>query len=345
MSNMCPEASSNRRDFESEVATRFGTLPNFFCTAAAAPGLMEQLWSFAKSAYLGNPLRSIFKERLIVHLSQFYEARYCIVRHVGFLVGLGRMTTTNLRSKPARASRPLLLRAVVFASLLACAGCSDFLRERDRDIQNATQALEAARDDAQRAKAYSSRGTAYSEKARYSRATKRIASDEYERLFGLAIKDHNEAVRLNPGSAEVYFNRAQTYYDRATWDSVEGKKGRNTWFDAAAQDFQKAIEKDPHNSLAFDRLGLTYEQNGEADKAIQAYTREIAFDSFGKQRLADLYCNIGLQHEQHKDFAGAKAAYRKSIAFGVADDKSCPVEPSANLKLIEREKNESARTN
>lgn len=75
--------------FEREVASRFGLLPNFFCTADAAPGLIQELWSFAKSAYLDNPLPSVFKERLFVHLSRFCEVRYCIIRHLGFLTGFG----------------------------------------------------------------------------------------------------------------------------------------------------------------------------------------------------------------------------------------------------------------
>jgi signal transduction histidine kinase/CheY-like chemotaxis protein len=76
--------------FRREVADRFGVLPNFFCSADAAPGLVEELWKFAKSAYLDLPLPSLFKERLFVHLSRFCEVRYCIVRHVGFLIGQGR---------------------------------------------------------------------------------------------------------------------------------------------------------------------------------------------------------------------------------------------------------------
>ena len=76
--------------FRDEVAERFGVLPNFFCSAEAAPGLIERLWDFAKSAYLDNPLPSLFKERLFVHLSRFCVVRYCIVRHAGFLVGQGR---------------------------------------------------------------------------------------------------------------------------------------------------------------------------------------------------------------------------------------------------------------
>lgn len=79
-----------RAKFEAEVAGRLGVLPNFFRTAEEAPGLIDKLWAFAKSAYLDNPLPSIFKERLFVHLSRFCPVRYCIIRHVGFLIGLGR---------------------------------------------------------------------------------------------------------------------------------------------------------------------------------------------------------------------------------------------------------------
>lgn len=76
--------------FKAEVAGRFGLVPNFFCTANSAPGLIENMWGFAKAGYLDSPLPSLFKERLFVHLSRFCEARYCIVRHVGFLIGEGR---------------------------------------------------------------------------------------------------------------------------------------------------------------------------------------------------------------------------------------------------------------
>jgi hypothetical protein len=87
--DLMQQPSSTLR-FRREVTDRFGVLPNFFCSADAAPGLIEELWKFAKSAYLDSPLPSVFKERLFVHLSRFCEVRYCIVRHVGFLIGQGR---------------------------------------------------------------------------------------------------------------------------------------------------------------------------------------------------------------------------------------------------------------
>src|SRR5689334_16707555 len=76
-----------RAAFEAEVAERFGILPNFFRSAEAAPELIQQLWSFARAGYLDNPIPALFKERLFVALSRLCPVRYCIVRHVGFLLG------------------------------------------------------------------------------------------------------------------------------------------------------------------------------------------------------------------------------------------------------------------
>jgi signal transduction histidine kinase len=81
--------SGSSTAFEAEVAARFGILPNFFRSARAAPDLLEQLWGFAKAGYLDNPMPAVFKERLFVWLSRFCPMRYCIVRHVGFLLGGG----------------------------------------------------------------------------------------------------------------------------------------------------------------------------------------------------------------------------------------------------------------
>ena len=72
------------------MAARFGLVPNFFRSAPEAPFVIRDLWAFAKSAYLDTPIPTLFKERLFVYLSRFCEVRYCITRHCGFLLGLGR---------------------------------------------------------------------------------------------------------------------------------------------------------------------------------------------------------------------------------------------------------------
>ena len=79
-----------RSQLESGILERFGVLPNFFRLTTDDPKITENLWGFAQFAYLDNPLPSLLKERLFVYLSLFCEVRYCIARHLGFLVGLGR---------------------------------------------------------------------------------------------------------------------------------------------------------------------------------------------------------------------------------------------------------------
>jgi len=83
-----PERSAQQL-FHAKVASRLGLLPNFFLSARTAPELMERMWDFAQAAYLDNPMPTLFKERLLVYLSRFCPARYCIMRHVAFLLGHG----------------------------------------------------------------------------------------------------------------------------------------------------------------------------------------------------------------------------------------------------------------
>ena len=89
VSKNIPSSDNTATDLERRIGERFGVLPNFFRLAPETPEITEKLWGFAQVAYLDNPLPSVFKERLFVHLSRFCAVRYCIARHVGFLVGLG----------------------------------------------------------------------------------------------------------------------------------------------------------------------------------------------------------------------------------------------------------------
>jgi len=84
------QSASTASDLQRRVNDRFGLLPNFFRLAPETPEITEKLWGFAQAAYLDNPLPSVFKERLFVYLSRFCAVRYCVARHTGFLIGLGR---------------------------------------------------------------------------------------------------------------------------------------------------------------------------------------------------------------------------------------------------------------
>ncbi len=114
---------------EERVEARFGILPNFFRLAPETPEITEKLWGFAQAAYLDNPLPSVFKERLFVHLSRFCAVRYCIARHVGFLVGLGRpagdptVRTESVTEVVKLLRRPFPRGQELQSRLLLCASC------------------------------------------------------------------------------------------------------------------------------------------------------------------------------------------------------------------------------
>jgi len=89
-SNSSESTSTTAQELQLRVNERFGVHPNFYRLSPETPEITEKLWAFAQAAYLDNPLPSVFKERLFVHLSRFCAVRYCIARHAGFLIGLGR---------------------------------------------------------------------------------------------------------------------------------------------------------------------------------------------------------------------------------------------------------------
>jgi tetratricopeptide (TPR) repeat protein len=222
--------------------------------------------------------------------------------------------------------------------LLGGCGQSWYLAGYERDISSATRAIETARDDVHRAAAYSKRGSAYSEKARYSRAFKLVSSDEYGRLFGLAIQDQDHAIALDPANADAYFSRGKTYYDRAALETVvDGvavgtDAARKAWFDPAVADFKQAVERDGRHYLAWDMLGLIHETTGEFDQAIREYSQEMALNPLGKSRVANAYCLRGASNQKEKKYDAAIADYEKAIDSAAADDWSCdPYNPLFGL--------------
>jgi PAS domain S-box-containing protein len=132
------------------VRQRFGVVPNFFRLAPDAPEITEKLWGFAETAYLDNPLPSLFKERLFVRLSRLCAVRYCVARHVGFLAGLGHASgDERVRPLPVEDIVRLLQQKLPLGRelelrLRLCAGCPSPIVEMplaDSQIEDAVFAL------------------------------------------------------------------------------------------------------------------------------------------------------------------------------------------------------------
>lgn len=125
-----PDESPESRQLQAEIEQRLGMLPNFFRLAPASPEITANLWAFARFAYLDNPLDSLFKERLFVYLSRFCEVRYCVTRHLGFLVGRGhaagdeRASVQSIDEALRLLRRPLARGEAVQAHISLCEGAA-----------------------------------------------------------------------------------------------------------------------------------------------------------------------------------------------------------------------------
>ena len=80
-----------------------------------------------------------------------------------------------------------------------------------------------------------------------------------------AIKDYDEAIRLNPRAADAYNNRGNAF--RALDDL--GRAGR---------DYDEAIRLNPHYAQAFNNRGIIFLELGEIDRAMQDFDKAIAED-------------------------------------------------------------------
>jgi tetratricopeptide (TPR) repeat protein len=230
------------------------------------------------------------------------------------------------------------LRAPFLASCAAvlalAAGCtklsqSFYLRACDRDVERATRAIEKAADDRVRAAAHAERGSAWGEKARYSRAFSIVSGEEYERLFANSMSDHDRSVALDARSAEAHFRRGRSLYDRAVLE----KGGARRWFDLAAASFEAAGSRDASYALAWDFLGLARQGGRDWEGAIQAYTKEAALVPLGRARLADLYCDRGSARQSERAYEGAITDLERSVELGAKSD-GCSCEPYNTLLAI-----------
>ncbi|MBD1834624.1 PAS domain S-box protein [Cyanobacteria bacterium FACHB-472] len=82
-------------EIKAEIEGKFGFFPPFFEPALDTPQILENLWQQTLSAYVNNPLPSLFKEKLFAYLSRYCSVPYCIVCHSCALRPLG-MTAKEL---------------------------------------------------------------------------------------------------------------------------------------------------------------------------------------------------------------------------------------------------------
>lgn len=118
--------------------------------------------------------------------------------------------------------------------------------EPDQAIENYTRAI----DIKPSSEAYQHRAIAYYDKGDYARA----------------IADFDEAVKLEPKSADAFNNRAWTYY----------KAGNS---DRALKDANRAVNLDASKAYIWDTRGHIHEERGSRTAAIRDYRKALALDA------------------------------------------------------------------
>jgi len=112
------------------------------------------------------------------------------------------------------------------------------------------------------------------------------------------IKDYDEAIRLDPQSAEAYYKRGFTYQNMG-----QGER--------AIEDFDRAIRINPEFAMAYSNRGYAYLNKRQYNRAIVDCTKAIKLDS--KDVVSRL--NRGTAYKLQDNEAEAKADFEKVIAL------------------------------
>jgi tetratricopeptide (TPR) repeat protein len=194
----------------------------------------------------------------------------------------------------------------------------DCVQEYDRNlgIGGCTAAIQSGQwTGADLAWAYGNRGNAYNDLGQYARAIKdydqairldpgdprtyTYRGSAYDRLgqHARAIEDHDVAIRLDPGHAVAYNNRGIAY-------AALDQQAR------AIEDYDQAIRLDPGYALAYTNRGIAYGALGQNARAIENYDQAIRLGD------ADAYINRGNAYCQLGDIEAALADWDRVIAIG-----------------------------
>ncbi|WP_392408366.1 PAS domain S-box protein [Chlorogloeopsis fritschii PCC 9212] len=87
----------NNKQLKAEIKDKFGFFPPFFSPAQQNSQVLENLWQQTLSAYVNNPLPTLFKEKLSAYLSRYCLVPYCMVCHSCSLRSLGMKASQILK--------------------------------------------------------------------------------------------------------------------------------------------------------------------------------------------------------------------------------------------------------
>ncbi|MBP5770720.1 MAG: VWA domain-containing protein, partial [Bacteroidaceae bacterium] len=96
---------------------------------------------------------------------------------------------------------------------------------------------------------------------------------------------------------------------------------RDSIYDKAQVDYQKAVEKDNTNPVAHYNLGNAHLQQGQPKDAMKSYETAARLQK-DKQRGAQVYHNMGVIMQSQKQFAEAIECYKNALRRNPTDDET-----------------------
>jgi tetratricopeptide (TPR) repeat protein len=118
-----------------------------------------------------------------------------------------------------------------------------------------------------------------------------------QNVLKLAIEQYQEIVKLEPNNVEGHLLLGRLY--RLDNNMVK-----------AESEFKTAIKLQPDSEEALTTLAYLYNDEGDANRAIQTLSSIPE-----SERSAKLYSALGYTYEEQKDFKNAITAYRKAVAL------------------------------
>ncbi len=117
-----------------------------------------------------------------------------------------------------------------------------------------------------------------------------------EKQFSKALRDLNQAIKLNPNEAMFYSNRGNIYFDM----------GQDEY---ALSDYNNCIRLDSTDENAFANRGAIYGRKGKYREALGDLNRSISLDSL----FVNAYMNRGIIYGQLNQRVQAKKDFKKCV--------------------------------
>ena len=116
---------------------------------------------------------------------------------------------------------------------------------------------------------------------------------------------------------------------------------RDSVYDKAQVEYQKAIERDNTNSISHYNLGNALLYQNKAEDAMKEYETAVRLEK-DKERLAQIYHNMGVLLQSAKQFDKAVACYRNSLRNDPTNDET---RYNYALSLYQLKKNQQNQDN